>query len=1745
MWLRRIRHVVKRSVSWHSDGRFKPRLHQYVVLSKTLNPHCYSWLSWEMNTMWGLPREVCLLSAMSFQEEIAPKSQRENQYVVLSKTRNPHCYSWLSWEMNTMWGLPREGCLLSAMSFQEEIAPKSQRENQYVVLSKTRNPHCYSWLSWEMNTMWGLPREGCLLSAMSFQEEIALKSQRENQYVVLSKTRNPHCYSWFSLEMNTMWGLPREGCLLSAMSFQEEIAPKSQRENQYVVLSKTRNPHCYSWLSWEMNTMWGLPREGCLLSAMSFQEEIAPKSQRENQYVVLSKTRNPHCYSWLSWEMNTMWGLPREGCLLSAMSFQEEIAPKSQRENQYVVLSKTRNPHCYSWLSWEMNTMWGVPREGCLLSAMSFQEEIASKSQRENQYVVLSKTRNPHCYSWLSWEMNTMWGLPREGCLLSAMSFQEEIASKSQRENQYVVLSKTRNPHCYSWLSWEMNTMWGLPREGCLLSAMSFQEEIASKSQRKNQYVVLSKTRNPHCYSWLSWEMNTMWGLPREGCLLSAMSFQEEIASKSQRENQYVVLSKTRNPHCYSWLSWEINTMWGLPREGCLLSAMSFQEEIASKSQRENQYVVLSKTRNPHCYSWLSWEMNTMWGLPREGCLLSAMSFQEEIASKSQRENQYVVLSKTRNPHCYSWLSWEMNTMWGLPREGCLLIAMSFQEEIASKSQRENQYVVLSKTRNPHCYSWLSWEMNTMWGLPREGCLLSAMSFQEEIAPKSQRENQYVVLSKTRNPHCYSWLSWEMNTMWGLPREGCLLSAMSFQEEIASKSQRENQYVVLSKTRNPHCYSWLSWEMNTMWGLPREGCLLSAMSFQEEIAYECQRENQYVVLSKTRNPHCYSWLSWEMNTMWGLPREGCLLSAMSFQEEIAPKGQRENQYVVLSKTRNPHCYSWLSWEMNTMWGLPREGCLLSAMSFQEEIAPKSQRENQYVVLSKTRNPHCYSWLSWEMNTMWGLPREGCLLSAMSFQEEIAPKSQRENQYVVLSKTRNPHCYSWLSWEMNTMWGLPREGCLLSAMSFQEEIAPKSQRENQYVVLSKTRNPHCYSWLSWEMNTMWGLPREGCLLSAMSFQEEIAPKSQRENQYVVLSKTRNPHCYSWLSWEMNTMWGLPREGCLLSAMSFQEEIAPKSQRENQYVVLSKTRNPHCYSWLSWEMNTMWGLPREGCLLSAMSFQEEIAPKSQRENQYVVLSKTRNPHCYSWLSWEMNTMWGLPREGCLLSAMSFQEEIAYECQRENQYVVLSKTRNPHCYSWLSWEMNTMWGLPREGCLLSAMSFQEEIAPKSQRENQYVVLSKTRNPHCYSWLSWEMNTMWGLPREGCLLSAMSFQEEIASKSQRENQYVVLSKTRNPHCYSWLSWEMNTMWGLPREGCLLSAMSFQEEIAPKSQRENQYVVLSKTHNPHCYSWLSWEMNTMWGLPREGCLLSAMSFQEEIAPKSQRENQYVVLSKTRNPHCYSWLSWEMNTMWGLPHEGCLLSAMSFQEEIALKSQRENQYVCVVLSKTRNPHCYSWLSWEMNTMWGLPREGCLLSAMSFQEEIALKSQRENQYVVLSKTRNPHCYSWLSLEMNTMWGLPREGCLLSAMSFQEEIAPKGQRENQYVVLSKTRNPHCYSWLSWEMNTMWGLPREGCLLSAMSFQEEIASKSQRENQYVVLSKTRNPHCYSWLSWEMNTMWGLPREGCLLSAMSFQEEIALKVNAKISMLCWARHVIRIATVDSAEKWIPCGDSLVKGAC
>ena len=102
------------SVSGYSDRLFKQRLHQYVVsLSKTPNPHYFSWLNCEMSTKRGHPREGCLFSAMNLPDEIALKNQLNFlKYYFLRKarcieqtpfTRVSFWYSFIFWYTFVSW----------------------------------------------------------------------------------------------------------------------------------------------------------------------------------------------------------------------------------------------------------------------------------------------------------------------------------------------------------------------------------------------------------------------------------------------------------------------------------------------------------------------------------------------------------------------------------------------------------------------------------------------------------------------------------------------------------------------------------------------------------------------------------------------------------------------------------------------------------------------------------------------------------------------------------------------------------------------------------------------------------------------------------------------------------------------------------------------------------------------------------------------------------------------------------------------------------------------------------------------------------------------------------------------------------------------------------------------------------------------------------------------------------------------------------------------------------------------------------------------------------------------------------------------------------------------------------------------------------------------------------------------------------------------------------------------------------
>ena len=72
------------SVSAYSDSCFLRRLDQFVVsLSKVLNQYCFNRLSCEMSTRREHPREGCLLSAISYPKEIALTRLNNNMHLVM------------------------------------------------------------------------------------------------------------------------------------------------------------------------------------------------------------------------------------------------------------------------------------------------------------------------------------------------------------------------------------------------------------------------------------------------------------------------------------------------------------------------------------------------------------------------------------------------------------------------------------------------------------------------------------------------------------------------------------------------------------------------------------------------------------------------------------------------------------------------------------------------------------------------------------------------------------------------------------------------------------------------------------------------------------------------------------------------------------------------------------------------------------------------------------------------------------------------------------------------------------------------------------------------------------------------------------------------------------------------------------------------------------------------------------------------------------------------------------------------------------------------------------------------------------------------------------------------------------------------------------------------------------------------------------------------------------------------------
>ena len=110
---------------YRRDGRFKHRLYLYVVsLNKTVYHQYVVSLS---KTVYH--QYVVSLSKTVYHQYVVSLSKTVyHQYVVsLSKTLNLHCLSRLSCEISTKRKHPREGCLFSAISYTEEIALRYQR----------------------------------------------------------------------------------------------------------------------------------------------------------------------------------------------------------------------------------------------------------------------------------------------------------------------------------------------------------------------------------------------------------------------------------------------------------------------------------------------------------------------------------------------------------------------------------------------------------------------------------------------------------------------------------------------------------------------------------------------------------------------------------------------------------------------------------------------------------------------------------------------------------------------------------------------------------------------------------------------------------------------------------------------------------------------------------------------------------------------------------------------------------------------------------------------------------------------------------------------------------------------------------------------------------------------------------------------------------------------------------------------------------------------------------------------------------------------------------------------------------------------------------------------------------------------------------------------------------------------------------------------------------------------------------
>ena len=160
------------------DQRFKPRLHQYVVsLRKILNPHFLIWLICA-NAFFFHALSLFISFSIFF---ICTMHSAFNLFIFPNYMFTLLLLFFLFFLTYFLW----KGYELSG-----EIALKNNHYYYYY--------YFFSQLSCEMSTRREHPRVGCLFSAMSFPDEVALKSQRifycKIEYSVLCSSNVNHIF---------------------------------------------------------------------------------------------------------------------------------------------------------------------------------------------------------------------------------------------------------------------------------------------------------------------------------------------------------------------------------------------------------------------------------------------------------------------------------------------------------------------------------------------------------------------------------------------------------------------------------------------------------------------------------------------------------------------------------------------------------------------------------------------------------------------------------------------------------------------------------------------------------------------------------------------------------------------------------------------------------------------------------------------------------------------------------------------------------------------------------------------------------------------------------------------------------------------------------------------------------------------------------------------------------------------------------------------------------------------------------------------------------------------------------------------------------------------------------------------------------------------------------------------------------------------------------------------------------------